>query len=301
MVSLNQLEKERLEKIKSLNQDQVKNYIDILTDEICVLHDFNTVKSASDGNNRLDEIADLYTKLSEISDLTGVNFRNLKSYIAVSVNEKLITAKTVYDIKDVVNYAKLKNMLILELIRELHNNYINLQFYLVLFHGVFSKLNYVDLFVSPENSELVSAMDHVKSIRISEFKKVIPKTVDAINGDIERINNLFYSDDEIISGISELENDIRIINDSGDENDKLLKRFGIIDVYSNLIDCYKQQLNQKELYVSVLSKINELIESDNVFYDYSVAEFENVSGIDFDDFMKKEPKFNLKDYKLIYN
>ena len=191
-------------------------------------------------------------------------------------------------------------MLILDLIKELHNNHINLQFYLILFHGLFSKLNYINQ-VSPENSELISAIADVKNIRIAEFKKVISKTVDVVDDNIERINKLFYSDDEIVSGISELENDVKNIENSADECDMLLKKFGIIDVYSDLIDCYKQQLHLKEFYVSVLSEINKLFESENVFYEYSIADFENVSGIDFDSFMKYEPKFNLKDFELKYS
>lgn len=301
MANLNQLKKQRIDKIKSLQSNQVKNYVDVLTDEVAELHDFNTIVSANDGENRLNEIADLYLKLNEISELTGGTYSNIKNYVVMSVNDKLLTAKTVYDVKSVVNYAKLKNRLILDLIKELHNNYINLQFYLILFHGLFSKLNYINQ-VAPENSELISAITDVKNIRIDEFKKVIPKTVDVIDDNLERINKLFYSDDEIVSGISELENDIKNIENSADECDMLLKKFGIIGVYSDLIDCYKQQLHLKEFYVSVLSEINKLFESENVFYDYSVDDFNAmVSGMDFDNFMKKEPKFNLKDYKLIYN
>lgn len=301
MANLNQLKKQRIDKIKSLQSNQVKNYVDVLTDEVAELHDFNTIVSANDGENRLNEIADLYLKLNEISELTGGTYSNIKNYVVMSVNDKLLTAKTVYDVKSVVNYAKLKNRLILDLIKELHNNYINLKFYLILFHGLFSKLNYINQ-VAPENSELISAITDVKNIRIDEFKKVIPKTVDVIDDNLERINKLFYSDDEIVSGISELENDIKNIENSADECDMLLKKFGIIGVYSDLIDCYKQQLHLKEFYVSVLSEINKLFESENVFYDYSVDDFNAmVSGMDFDNFMKKEPKFNLKDYKLIYN
>ena len=301
MANLNQLKKQRIDKIKSLQSNQVKNYVDVLTDEVAELHDFNTIVSANDGENRLNEIADLYLKLNEISELTGGTYSNIKNYVVMSVNDKLLTAKTVYDVKSVVNYAKLKNRLILDLIKELHNNHINLQFYLILFHGLFSKLNYINQ-VAPENSELISAITDVKNIRIDEFKKVIPKTVDVIDDNLERINKLFYSDDEIVSGISELENDIKNIENSADECDMLLKKFGIIGVYSDLIDCYKQQLHLKEFYVSVLSEINKLFESENVFYDYSVDDFNAmVSGMDFDNFMKKEPKFNLKDYKLIYN
>jgi uncharacterized spore protein YtfJ len=300
MANLNQLQKQRIDKIKSLQSNQIKNYVDVLTDEVAELHDFNTIVSANDGENRLNEIADLYLKLNEITELTSGTYNNIKNYIAMSVNDKLLTAKTVYDVKSVVDYAKLKNMLILDLIKELHNNHINLQFYLILFHGLFSKLNYINQ-VSPENSELISAIADVKNIRIAEFKKVISKTVDVVDDNIERINKLFYSDDEIVSGISELENDVKNIENSADECDMLLKKFGIIDVYSDLIDCYEQQLHLKEFYVSVLSEINKLFESENVFYEYSIADFENVSGIDFDSFMKYEPKFNLKDFELKYS
>ena len=39
MVTLKELEKQRIHKIESLNGSQIKNYVDVLVKDICKLHD----------------------------------------------------------------------------------------------------------------------------------------------------------------------------------------------------------------------------------------------------------------------
>ena len=39
MVTIKELEKKRIEKIKSLNKSQIENYVDVLVKDICLLND----------------------------------------------------------------------------------------------------------------------------------------------------------------------------------------------------------------------------------------------------------------------
>lgn len=298
MVNIKSLENKRIAKIESLDEKQVENYAEILIKELCELHDFNTVESAADGDDRLNKIADLYSKLNEIIDLTNGNFSNINNYIHSSVNQSLLSAKSVYEFNEVVRSAKLKNYLILNLVKSLMNDYVNLKFQLVLFYGMFKKLDYLNSFANPDDSDLANGIADIKNIWIAEFKKIIAKSVDNIAADIDDINAKFYSDSDIRDSISDLTLSVKNIKDSSDDFDVKLKEYGIVDAYNDLIDCYKFHLDLKEKYTSINGDIVALIESENVFYDDSVAAFDDVSGIDFEDFMNAEPKFNLKTMEL---
>ena len=298
MVNLKSLEKQRIEKIQSLENDQVKNYVDIIIAELCELHDFNTVGSADVGGKRLDDIADLYGKLNEIGDAVSHKFNNIINYINTNVNHELLIAKSVYEVKEVVSYAKLKNKLLVSLIHSLVNDYVNLQFYLLLFHGMLKSLNYINQFAPDDAANIGAAIGEVEKIKVAEYKKILSKIVADIGDDIETINNLFYSDGELVDGIAELKNTIADIETSPDDYESKLKTYGIIDIYGDLLDCYEFQIKLKDKYTSLNGEIVGLIESDNAFYNYSAADFDNVSGVDFDEFMKVNPKFNLKTMEL---
>ena len=91
MVSLKELEKQRIEKIKSLDDSQIKNYVDVLVKDICKLHEFN---SATDPDERLNELANLYDKLKEIKELTGGKFSNISNYFCFILSFKFVNFLT---------------------------------------------------------------------------------------------------------------------------------------------------------------------------------------------------------------
>ena len=125
MVTIKELEKERINKIKSLNESQIENYVDVLVKELCDLHDFDSVTNPDE---RIDEISDMYTKLNEISDLNIAKFNNIKKYITDKVNDDLLVVYAINEIKEVVKTGTMKNNLIASLIKNTFNNYIYLQF-----------------------------------------------------------------------------------------------------------------------------------------------------------------------------
>lgn len=287
---MKELEKQRIEKIKILNQDQTKAYIDVLIDDICELYDFSSVTNPDE---RLNEIYDRYSKLKEVGDLTIDKFNRIKEYIRQSLDNELLFVYAVNGIKDTVEYANLTNHLILILIKNIMNDYVNVLFYLTLFHGIFNKLKLIQISADADDVNLF------KDVSIAEFQKIFPYIVDHLKYNIEKIDDLFYSDDELIDGIDYLKKSLSEISASDDESNMKFKKHGIIKVYSDLLDAYIHQMDLKKLYDKSMADIVDLLESDNVFLNYSKSNYERLNvNVDFDEFMKTEPKFDLKNFEL---
>ena len=285
---MKELEKQRIEKIKSLDNDQIMNYVDVIIDDVCELHDFHSVINPDE---RINEITDLYNKLNEVSDLTDDEY-NVMPYIKSNLDTDLLIVYTVNAVKDIVDYANLKNYLISLLIKDIFNGYVNLQFHLILFHGMFKKLNLIS-----ETAD-VNVVNEIKKISIAEFKKIFPKLVNDLNFNIEKIDELFYPDDVLIDDIQDMKKTLSEISASDNDYNMKLKKYGIIKSYSGLINAYIHQMELKKLFDKYKSDIVDLIESDNAFYNLSASDFEILSDVDFDEFMKSEMKFNLSKCKL---
>lgn len=290
MLDMKKLEKQRVEKIQSLNQDQVENYVDFLISDICNLHDFHSVTNPDE---RMDEITNLYNKLAEVGDLTIDKFNQVKGYIKMRLDNDLLIVYTVNDAKDAVDYATLKNLLISLLAKNILNSYVYLEFYLVLFHGIFKKCDFISQTADADE------VNKVKDVLIKEFQMIFPKIVNDLNVNIEKINGLFYPDDVLIADIKDMKKTLREISKSNDEYHSKLKKYGIITAYNDLIKCYSQHMELKKLFDKYSSDAVDLLESDNVFFKYSKADYETLDiDMDFDEFMKSEPKFNLINFEL---
>lgn len=284
LVTIKELEKQRIEQIKLLDSTQIKNYVDVLVKEICDLHDLDSV---TDADERINEISDGIDKLYEIGDLAGVNFENIKNYIHTTFNVNLSTLKTVESIKSVVNSANSKNVILRLYFNQIITAYLNFNMY--------SALSYD--FLSIKDSPTV---DNMKSNYFKSINLIMSGLKDIIEKNIRLIDGAFYSDETIKNDIHDLKITILNIKESDDETDMLLVEFGIIDVLIDLIKSYENHAEIKELYMQYKAEIDELISSaDNVFEKYSVEKYDAASGISFDEFMKLEPKFNINTGELI--
>ncbi len=287
---MKELEKQRIEKIRSLTTSEIENYVDVLVTDICKLHDFSTVTNPDE---RLTEINDLYTKLKELGDLTELEFNKVKPYIKDKLNSELVNANVVNTVKDIVDSANMKNYLISLLIKNVMNQYINLQFHLVLFHGMFKKLNLLS-----ETAD-VNAVNEINDVSIMEFQKIFPKLIDDLKYNIEKIDDLFYPDDVLIADIDDMKSTLSDISTADDDLNVSLRKYGIVETYSRLINAYIHQMELKKMYNKIKADINDLLESDNAFFNYSKSDYESLSGdISFDEFMKSEPEFNLKNFEV---
>lgn len=284
MVTLKQLENERIKKIKSLDLEQVKNYVDVLIKDICKLHEFNSVENPDE---RLNEMADLYNKLNEIKELTGRKFNNISDYIDIALNSDLSIALTVeiqrYIVKDAdaKNYAL--NRLFISILSDIHEFKFN------------SKLLYDIL---SDDTQIV--VGSKKEWYIAELRAALILLKDDIETNVELIDGAFYSDETIKNDIHDLKVKIKELAYSDDVNDKLFVEFGLIPIFVDLIKSYENHADIKKRYTDFKPEINELFaNSGNVFKKYSAETYDAASGISFKNFMKSQPKFNIDSGELI--
>ena len=290
MVTVKELEKQRIEKIKSLNSKQIENYIDVLVKDICKLHEFD---SAANPTERLNDIENLYDKLKEIKEITGSKFNNISNYINITLNADLTIALTVEIQRYIVKNMYLRNFILNNLFGNVLSDIHDFRLY--------SELLYDMLFDVKEVSAIEPTVaDSMKEKYADEFKITILMLKDEIEPNVALLDNAFYSDETIKTDIHELKVTIKNYADSDDENDKLFVEFGLIPILADLIKAYENHADIKKMYTDFKSDIDELFASaDNIFKKYSIENYDAASGISFNDFMKNEPKFNIKTGELI--
>lgn len=239
MVTLEKLEKERIEKIKSLDKSQLENYVDVLVKELSDLHNYD-LDSLTNPDGRLAEISDVYMKLKEIEELNIGKFNNIKNYIKGKVNNDLLVVNTVKEVKYLVKIANMKNALIGSFIKKLFDTfYIYSQFLILILN------------------DSSTADDKVAEIKDKIFGKLINNLTD----DFERIDKLFYSDDVLIKDIADAKDRLDVIRESDDDLNVALGKYGIVDAYSGLLNAYLLQLEMKRFYLEGKSVIVDLIDN----------------------------------------
>ena len=292
MVTVKELEKQRIEKIKSLNSQQIENYIDVLIKDICRLTDIAD-GGIDDYDARYNELLNVYGKLDEVAELTADKFNNIRNYIKSDVNFKLSVAETVVILKYINNGAVSRNIILSQRLKDIVVNYADFDMYSVMLYQLM--LDFKELSaVAPDK------IDEMKPQYITPLKNVILTLKRDMDSDIEFLDGAFYSDETIKNDIRDMKLSIKNYAESDAETDKLLVEFGVIDVIADLIAAYENHAEIKESYVQYKLKIDELFAAaDNVFKKYSAEKYDAASGVAFDNFMKNEPKFNIKTGELV--
>ena len=291
MVSLKQLEKERIEKIKSLDDKQIKNYVNVLVKDICKLHEFN---SATNPDERLNELTDLYDKLKEVKELTGGKFNNISNYINITLNADLTIALTVEIQRYIVKNAYSRNYILQSLLGRILSDTHDFRLYCELLYNMLFDVKEISA-VAPD------VADSMKEKYVDEFKVMILMLKDEIEKNVALLDDgAFYSDERIKTDIHELKVTIKDYTDSDDENDKLFVEFGLIPILAELIKEYENHANIKKLYTDFKSDIDEIFAStDNVFKKYSAENYDADSGVSFNEYMKSQPTFNIDSGELV--
>ena len=292
MVTVKELEKQRIEKIKSLNSKQIANYVDVIVKDICKLHDVTAVDS-DNYDEKSAEILNLYGKLHEIEDLTGDKFNNIRNYITSNLNIQLSIAETVIILKYINNGAVSRNAILSHHLKDIIVNYFDFDMYSYMLYQLMLDFNELSA-VAPDK------IAEMKPQYITTLQNAILKLKRDIEFDINVLDGAFYSDETIKNDIRDMKLSIKNYAESDDENDKLLVEFGVIEVVADLITAYEVHAEVKESYVQYKLRIDELFAAaDNIFKKYSVEKYDAASGVAFDDFMKNEPKFNVETGELI--
>jgi len=290
MVTLKELEKQRIEKIKSLDSSQLKNYVKVLIKDICKLHEFNSVTNPDE---RLKELESLYVKLKEIKDLTGDNFNNINNYINITLNADLTIALTVEIQRYILKDAKSKNYMLHQLLGRLFSYIHDFRYYSELLYDIISDINEVSA-VAPNVAE------SMKEKYVEDFKIMVLMAKDEIETNAALIDVAFYSDETIKNDIHELKVTIKNFADSDDAADKLFVELGLLPILADLVKAYENHAEIKKLYTDSKLQISELFESaDNIFKEYSVEKYDADSDVSFKKFMKGEPTFNINTGELV--
>lgn len=284
MVTLKELEKQRIHKIESLNGSQIKNYVDVLVKDICKLHDSNNVINPDD---RLNEMENLYDKLKEIKELTGGKFGNISNYINITLNADLTNALTVEIQRYIVKDANAKNFALNRLFVSILSDVNEFKFNSKLLYDILS-------------DDTLIATESKKEWYIDELRVDLILLKDDIEKNVALIDGAFYSDETIKNDIHDIKVTIKDFADSDDGNDKLFVEFGLIPILADLIKAYENHADIKKRYIDFKPEIDELFaDSGNVFKKYSVETYDTASGISFKNFMKSQPKFNIDSHELV--
>lgn len=283
MVTLKELEKQRIKKIRSLNEDEINNYADFLIDEMRDILELNNIDSVEKAEN---EFADLLNKINELSDLTGYNF---SSKVNLSHKAVLSLQLTKYIIKD----NESRNDILLFAVYILLIAYFDFDKYSQMLYQLlvdFKKLSVV----APDIADNMKAT-YVESLKMSimESKMILLKYYDLLN-----IN--FYSNEKIENLLHECKVYIKKINESTDESDELLVKYGFNSIYSGFIDVYENHSKIKNHYMEIKPLIEYIVANpSNVFKKYSINNYDPDSNVSFDEYMKSQPKFNIDSGELV--
>ena len=283
MVSLHDLEKKRVEKIKSLSENEVIAYTDVLLKDLIKYSDYDYIKDNLD--SATGDLSDVNDKLKEIVELTGDRFNNIGNAIQSERLLYIAAAKTINDIKtDLTDFIY-------------KNNFIRLYLADTVFEIGMLKTTIYSLY----SMFLISDNDVIKKAFIDGYVRLIPECLKKIKSQLDFIKYHLFNVDDGDKYIYDLKLQMAELIESNDKDKVVLKDLGILNVYTSLIDETMEMLKLETKVDDAYSLIDEF-DVDNVFESFSVASYECYSDIPFvtfDDFMKSEPKFNAVNGELI--
>lgn len=283
MVSLHDLEKKRVEKIKSLSENEVIAYTDVLLKDLIKYSDYDYIKDNLD--SATGDLSDVNDKLKEIVELTGDRFNNIGNAIQSERLLYIAAAKTINDIKtDLTDFIY-------------KNNFIRLYLADTVFEIGMLKTTIYSLY----SMFLISDNDVIKKAFIDGYVRLIPECLKKIKSQLDFIKYHLFNVDDGDKYIYDLKLQMAELIESNDKDKVVLKDLGILNVYTSLIDETMEMLKLETKVDDAYSLIAEF-DVDNVFESFSVASYECYSDIPFvtfDDFMKSEPKFNAVNGELI--
>lgn len=283
MVSLHDLEKRRVEKIKSLKENEVIAYSDVLMKDLIKYSDYEYIKDNLD--SATGDLSDVNDKLKEIVELTGDRFNNIGNAIQSERLLYIAAAKTINDIKtDLTDFIY-------------KNNFIRLYLADTVFEIGLLKTTIYSLY----SMFMISDNDVIKKAFIDGYVRLIPECLKKIKLQLDFIKNNLFNVDDGDAYVYEMKLQMAELIESNDKDKVVLKDLGILDVYTSLIDESMEMLKLEKKVADVYSSIAEF-DVDNVFESFSVVSYEcfsDIPFITFDDFMKSEPKFNAVAGELI--
>ena len=307
MVTYDKLEKERIEKIKNLNLDEVKAYIDNLNQKL-----FNSFEA----NN--PENVDYYSKkLSEVIDLTSDKWINLDFY---SMGRKLdITTSRMIEnnARKHILYASSisKDLINADII--LQEIYLHLDYILMIYyHNYYLREASIveDLLLHLEfeynfkdekfNEYANNRADKYNEVLMMELNSLISRMKDLINHVIyfTEINLSGIDENFILSTLKDIEYEKEYVNKnySSNEGIKTLKDGEYLKLLCVMKEVFEGLQDHLQSYHETKEKVLNYINSDDGFIDFKLEDYEfsnkgeRQSFFSKEDFIAMRPSYDMK-------
>lgn len=307
--TINQLEKERKDKIKDLNLDEVKAYITNLNKK--VYESFNNPENVELYENKLKEVfeltSDKYVNLGAYSLLKKFEMstskmieNNTKKEIAhithtsISLTHSYINLQELYSILNYVlmiyyhNYYTKENMLVDDLLAHLHTFY-------DFDNESFDE--YARSRVTPYNEILMKELNSLIDMMKTYANLIIELSDKDIKDDFEDI---------VSSVLKEIEYEKAFVNKKGksDEGVKVLREGEYLDLLEALEDSYVLYGESCRNYIEIRDEILKLINSPDGFSHLKERnyEFENENmglSISKEEYIASRPSYDVSECEFI--
>lgn len=307
MVTTGSIEKERIERIKSLNNEELTNYMKYLVKEATFIN--NPLKNKDLSSEKVKSVLD---KIDEL-----IQIRRYNSNIEVVVARNLYQAETSSHIDTLIRMYKDKISDVLKtvgiLVSDLRTEYLSLNFNVMLLYDLcfhkrmlLSADSVINLYDEEKSEVMINTIFSSFDSAYGYFEYLMPNLVKQTKFTIERLNE-YLDDMPSLEYLDEIKEDC--IKFDKESNMDYLKDTDYNKNRLKTIDYILTLYEVKESIKIMVNPILELLESDNVFYEFSKSNYEKIfsdqdvdseSYVNFEDFMKTEIKYNLKDYKLTY-
>ena len=311
MNTYQKLEKERIDKIKDLNLDEVKSYIRNLNRKM-----MNSLEL-----NDADEMEFYSKKLSEVFDLTkdkyvNLDFYSLSSRLDISI-AKMIESNT----KKQITYISLISQILLHSYIALKGLSMQIDYILMIYYHNYhlNEASIVeDLLINLE-LEYNFKDDKFSEYANNKAKKYNGMLMKELNSLIERfkeiINHIIlftdvslvfndYSFDEVLKHI-EFEKNYVIDNAHSFDRINTLKDGDYLDLLDTLKECYETLHENMKLYDKSKEDILNLINSDDGFAKFKEEDYEfsiktlGKSIFEKEDFIAMRPSYDMKNCEFI--
>lgn len=308
--TINQLENERKKKIKELTLDEVKSYITNLNKK---------VYESFDNNNPVD--VEFYEgKLKEVFELTSEKYVNLDAYSLLRKFE--ITSSKMIENKTKMNIAHISHTSLV-----LFNSYITLQelfhylkyILMIYYHNYYTKEN---MLIDELLTELHctynfndESFDEYARSRVTKYNSILMRELNSLIGMIKshvatviEVGDTFLNDDfeKVISSIfKEIEYEKEFVTKKGasDEGVKLLKEGEYLDLLDVVKKSYINYGESCRYYIDMKEQILDLINSNDGFLDLKEGEYEFASKHDGifskEDFIAMRPSYDMSECEFI--
>ena len=318
MVNAAKLEKDRMDKLKNLSPDEATEYIESLVLEM--------YKGFHDGIIDVDiDNAAIIDKLNEFETICNseTNYNNIDAVILDRKYRYLAIAyETAYYLKRNKNVDLSFNIRFMIDLFELETSYAELKVILRIYYRNYS--NYVfmeNLLIDLSDDGLIIDSDihekYVYSVQYGFNKNLmdyldilIEIRVEFLLSEIDKMDKLYLNDESGEAYVDEIIDDVHscirnIYTKRGEFEIEVCKQTGYINALLNVAENVKKDnIETNERYLEIRNKILDLINS-NGFEKLSGESFDdykkrNPDDADFDEWIKKEPKYDVRNAKFIY-